>query len=369
MRPPSPRRPGGKREQPAAPSRAETPTSDTNEASPASSEQARSSRGEGSSRRRGASKREASERGANRRSTSERFAQRRLRERGEEPSEASAERGSRGRGAESSSALERRRTRGTVATPVGTADAATLLGSVEATDLGDRLRERTRARRMLLLRRIGLSVVTVAVVVGVGWVAFFSPLFALSSANVQVTGQDGRLVTVESVRSSVSSFEGVPLTRLNTAAVAHAVLSNVAVKTVTVSRRWPTGLKVSVTMRTGMVVEAAEGAYWLVDDQGERFEQVGGVGGYPLVTLPEDRARGASDVASVLGALDESTRSQVSAISSTGNQVTFTLRGGQTVKWGTSEDAPQKARVLATLLANVKATTYDVSAPNHPVTS
>lgn len=359
MRPPSPRRPGGKRERPAAPSRAETPTPDTDEASPASSEQARSSRGEGSSRRRGASKREASER----------FAQRRSRQRGEEPSEASAERGSRGRGDESSSALERRRTRGTVATPVGTADAATLLGSVEATDLGDRLRERTRARRMLLLRRIGLSVVTVVVVTAVGWVAFFSPLFALSSANVQVTGQDGRLVTVESVRSSVSSFEGVPLTRLNTAAVAHAVLSNVAVKTVTVSRRWPTGLKVSVTMRTGMVVEAAEGAYWLVDDQGERFEQVGGVGGYPLVTLPEDRARGASDVASVLGALDESTRSQVSAITSIGNQVTFTLRGGQTVKWGTSEDAPQKARVLATLLANVKATTYDVSAPNHPVTS
>lgn len=359
MRPPSPRRPGGKRERPAAPSPAEAPTPDTDEASPASSEQARSSRGEGSSRRRGASKREASER----------FAQRRLRQRGEEPSEASAERGSRGRGDASSSALERRRTRGTVATPVGTADAATLLGSVEATDLGDRLRERTRARRMLLLRRIGLSVVTVVVVTAVGWVAFFSPLFALSSANVQVTGQDGRLVTVESVRSSVSSFEGVPLTRLNTAAVAHAVLSNVAVKTVTVSRRWPTGLKVSVTMRTGMVVEAAEGAYWLVDDQGERFEQVGGVGGYPLVTLPEDRARGASDVASVLGALDESTRSQVSAISSTGNQVTFTLRGGQTVKWGTSEDAPQKARVLATLLANVKATTYDVSAPNHPVTS
>ena len=186
MRPPSPRRPGGKREQPAAPSRAETPTPDTDKASPASSEQARSSRGEGSSRRRGASKREASER----------FAQRRSRQRGEEPSEASAERGSRGRGDESSSALERRRTRGTVATPVGTADAATLLGSVEATDLGDRLRERTRARRMLLLRRIGLSVVTVVVVTAVGWVAFFSPLFALSSANVQVTGQDGRLVTV-----------------------------------------------------------------------------------------------------------------------------------------------------------------------------
>ena len=92
-------------------------------------------------------------------------------------------------------------------------------------------------------------------------------------------------------------------------------------------------------------------------------------GDYPLVTLPEDRATGAADIASVLGALDEATRAQVSAVTSTGTQVNFTLRGGQAVKWGTRGDAPQKARVLATLLANVQASTYDVSSPNHPVTS
>ena len=71
----------------------------------------------------------------------------------------------------------------------------------------------------------------------------------------------------------------------------------------------------------------------------------------------------------LLGALDEATRAQVSTVTSTGTQVNFTLRGGQTVKWGTRGDAPQKARVLATLLANVQASTYDVSSPNHPVTS
>ena len=99
------------------------------------------------------------------------------------------------------------------------------------------------------------------------------------------------------------------------------------------------------------------------------FEQVSGAGSYPIETLPQERAQGASDIASALGALDEGTRSQVAAITSTGSQVSFTLRGGQVVKWGTSADAPQKARVLATLLANVTASTYDVSSPNHPVTS
>lgn len=268
-----------------------------------------------------------------------------------------------------SSLTQRRRARTTVDRPMPVADAASLLGGEETTDLGDRLRERTRARRILLARRIAITFVTLALAAGGVWVAFFSPVFAFSSSAVVVSGEDGTLVTVDSVRSSIASFEGVPLTRLNTQAVARAVESNVAVRSASVSRRWPTSLRVSVTMRTGMAVEAASGGYWLVDDQGVAFQQVPSAGDYPLATLPEDRATGAADIASVLGALDEATRAQVSAVTSTGTQVNFTLRGGQTVKWGTRGDAPQKARVLATLLANVQASTYDVSSPNHPVTS
>ena len=269
----------------------------------------------------------------------------------------------------SSSLTQRRRARTTVDRPMPVVDAASLLGGEEATDLGDRLRERTRARRILLARRIALTLVTLALAAGGVWVAFFSPVFAFSSSAVVVSGEDGTLVTADSVRSSIASFEGVPLTRLNTQAVARAVESNVAVRSASVSRRWPTSLRVSVTMRTGMAVEAASGGYWLVDDQGVAFQQVPSAGDYPLATLPEDRATGAADIASALGALDEATRAQVATVTSTGTQVNFTLRGGQTVKWGTREDAPQKARVLATLLANVQASTYDVSSPNHPVTS
>ena len=269
----------------------------------------------------------------------------------------------------SSSLTQRRRARMTVDRPMPVADAASLLGGEEATDLGDRLRERTRARRILLARRIALTFVMLALAAGGVWVAFFSPVFAFSSSAVVVSGEDGTLVTADSVRSSIASFEGIPLTRLNTQAVARAVESNVAVRSASVSRRWPTSLRVSVTMRTGMAVEAGSGGYWLVDDQGIAFQQVPSAGDYPLATLPEDRATGAADIASALGALDEATRAQVSAVTSTGTQVNFTLRGGQTVKWGTRGDAPQKARVLATLLANVQASTYDVSSPNHPVTS
>ncbi|MEZ7677897.1 cell division protein FtsQ/DivIB [Pauljensenia sp. 27098_8_107] len=316
MRPPSPRRPGGARSPEEEPSRVEEAASSFDEiVSPSADEEA------------------------------------------QEPKRRSA------------SLTQRRRARMTVDRPMPVADAASLLGGEEATDLGDRLRERTRARRILLARRIALTFVTLALAAGGVWVAFFSPVFAFSSSAVVVSGEDGTLVTADSVRSSIASFEGVPLTRLNTQAVARAVESNVAVRSASVSRRWPTSLRVSVTMRTGMAVEAASGGYWLVDDQGIAFQQVPSAGEYPLATLPEDRATGAADIASVLGALDEATRAQVSAVTSTGTQVNFTLRGGQTVKWGTRGDAPQKARVLATLLANVQASTYDVSSPNHPVTS
>lgn len=358
MRPPSPRRPGGRRVQ-SSEERASDEVSAAGEVGDVSSGRLRSSDGERVvSRGVQRSARRRSGGGESRRANVRSSARDRVTGVSED-----------GREGAVSSSVERRRERASLARPIAAADAAALLGGADATDLGDRLRERSRARRLLVLRRIAWTVVTAALVGGATWVVFFSSLFALSTTSIQVSGEDGALVTVESVRSSVAGFEGVPLTRLNTQAVARAVESNVAVKSASVSRRWPTSLRVSVSMRAGMAVEASSGSYWLVDDQGVAFERLGSAGGYPLLTLSEDRATGAADVASVLGALDESTRSQVSAITSTGTQVTFTLRGGQTVKWGTNEDAPQKARVLATLLANVTATTYDVSSPNHPVTS
>ena len=84
------------------------------------------------------------------------------------------------------SLTERRRARGTVDRLMPVADAASLLGGEEATDLGDRLRERTRARRILLARRIALTLVTLALAAGGTWVVFFSPVFAFSSSAVVV---------------------------------------------------------------------------------------------------------------------------------------------------------------------------------------
>ena len=193
MRPPSPRRPGGRHERSRAASSAPGKASD--EAVDASSGQGSSP--EGDQARGGASQRRSSQ-GSRVRGSREARSDRQARDEG---------------GEQASVAVARRSARGTLATPIAAADAAALLGSEETADLGDRLRERARARRLLLLRRVALAVITVALVGGAAWVAFFSPLFALSTSAIQVSGEDGTLVTDESVRSSVAAFEGVPLTR------------------------------------------------------------------------------------------------------------------------------------------------------------
>ena len=52
-----------------------------------------------------------------------------------------------------------------------------------------------------------------------------------------------------------------------------------------------------------------------------------------------------------------------------GHTLTLTLSQNRTVVWGTSEDSALKARVLAVLMTQRPATTYDVSSPKRSVTS
>ena len=148
-------------------------------------------------------------------------------------------------------------------------------------------------------------------------------------------------------------------------------MADVAVKDAVVSRRWPSGLMIEVTARQGAMYEAVGSSYALVDSEGVAFATVDArPAGLPLVSLPEeDRQQAAADVLEAWDALDGSVRQEVESLASDGAQVTIALRGSRTVKWGTRGQAVPKAQVLATLLAQRSASTYDVSVPARPVTS
>ena len=256
--------------------------------------------------------------------------------------------------------------------PPGAGGAAQVLGpAASATDIDERRRERARAKRRLALTRTASVLGALAAVSLVVWGIFFSPLFALSVSSVRVSGVEGTSVDAARIASAVAAFEGTPITRLDTGRVREAVMADVAVKDAVVSRRWPSGLMIEVTARQGAMYEAVGSSYALVDSEGVAFATADArPAGLPLVSLPEeDRQQAAADVLEAWDALDGSVRQEVESLASDGAQVTIALRGSRTVKWGTRGQAVPKAQVLAALLAQRSASTYDVSVPARPVTS
>jgi cell division protein FtsQ len=73
-------------------------------------------------------------------------------------------------------------------------------------------------------------------------------------------------------------------------------------------------------------------------------------------------------VVTVSAALPSTLRTQVTSISAASpDSITLNLESGVKVVWGSSDDSERKAEVLSVLMKR-KATVYDVSAPDLPVT-
>ena len=89
--------------------------------------------------------------------------------------------------------------------------------------------------------------------------------------------------------------------------------------------------------------------------------------GVPVVRATGDGLAAAIAVASELP--EDIQRRVVEVEASTRNDVTLILKNGAEVMWGSAEEGPFKAEVLAVLLKEVDARYYDVSAPGVPATS
>lgn len=270
--------------------------------------------------------------------------------------------------------LDRPRTPRTLSGPLEAADAAAVLGSHEeavSVGLGERLRERRRARRRLRGTRLLVLVSSLATVAVIAWGILFSPLLALADDQIAVSGGGEDLDT--QVLAATAPFVGTPLPRLDTAAVVSAVESIPMVRDATVTRSWPRGLRVEVSGRVAVLAEKDSEGVALVDDQGVVVSHQAEVPeGLPLVSLPAEgpgRQRGAEGASTAWAALSTDLRTSVDQMSTDGNTLTLTLEGGRTVHWGTAEDAKLKAKVLAVLLDQRPATVYDISVPTRPVTS
>lgn len=242
-----------------------------------------------------------------------------------------------------------------------------------STGLTDRLAERRRAGRALLLRRLMWTAAVVGGAAVLVWALAFSPLLALRTGDVTVSGSDGSVEAAD-VRDALSEHAGTSLVRLDVTALGDEVAGDlVRVKSAAVTRSWPHGLAVALTMRVPVAQHRTEAGYEVLDGEAvvlETTEQP--QSGLAEITAADDAALTQEQVGAVaeaVGSLDTQTRQQVaSGSATTTGQVTLMLSSGARVVWGDSADSALKAEVLAVLLGQ-PASTYDVSSPHSPTTS
>ena len=240
---------------------------------------------------------------------------------------------------------------------------------------------RTRPRGPGRTRRAGwkpvfFGLAAVAIVAGVAWALLGSRFLVVRS--VQVTGT-GPQVSQAQVLAAARIPAGLPLIRVNTAAVAQRVGGIRQVQSAQVSRNWPHTIVISVRLRTPVfAVAVAGGGYALVDAYGvDVRDSARRPPRLPLLRLAAGTggAAGLSSLrpmasagAAVLRELPPRIARRVAVVSApTPSQVTLQLANGAVIVWGDASRSAEKARELA-LLMRTHARLYDVSAPGTAVT-
>jgi len=224
-------------------------------------------------------------------------------------------------------------------------------------------------------KTVFFGLAAVAIVAGMAWALLGSRLLVVRS--VQVTGT-GPQVSRAQVLAAARIPAGLPLIRVNTAAVAQRVGGIRQVQSAQVSRNWPSTVVISVRLRTPVFAVAARGGYALVDaygvdvrDSARRplrlplLQLTAGTGGTAGLSSLRSVARAG---AAVLRELPPRIARRVAVVSApTPSEVSLQLANGAVIVWGDTSRSAEKARELA-LLMRTHARRYDVSAPGTAVT-
>lgn len=219
-------------------------------------------------------------------------------------------------------------------------------------------------RRLIVL---GAAVLAVLLV----WIVWFSPVLAVRS--VQVDGAGAGLSG--SVRAVADDEVGEPMLRADLAGVAARVDRIAEVRSVEVTRGWPSTLTVTVRERTPVVVVARGGQRQLVDSTGAEYAEATAADARRLPVVQLDAKASGEDaaaVARVMAAIPEGDRDQVSdlRLDSIG-QVGFVIDGLR-VSWGSSGKSTAKGKALKTMRPIAKkegSSRLDLSTPGRPVLS
>jgi cell division protein FtsQ len=220
------------------------------------------------------------------------------------------------------------------------------------------------ARRWLAWRRVVVALGLVALVAFSLWLVFGSSVLAVSGVRVAGTG----VLDPREVRRAAAVPTGTPLATVDLAAIGARVERLPAVKSVDVSRSWPSSVRIDVTEREAVAVVERGNVLRGLDDRGVMVRRdPSRPRSLPVIRINgKARADALAEAARVAGSLPSSIDGKVDYVEvKTVDTISLRLRNGRTVRWGSADESAAKARVLAVLLKQ-KAATYDVSVPGQP---
>ncbi|MCW2770393.1 MAG: hypothetical protein JWR27_1826 [Aeromicrobium sp.] len=237
---------------------------------------------------------------------------------------------------------------------------------------GDRFAARTRDIRRRRLKRALLGGAAAVVLGTLTWLVWFSDVLAVH--DVEVTGRTS--LQEAQVLRTAQVPAGEPLARVDLTAIKARIASMDRVESVDVSRSWPTRISIDIVERRAVMWSSIGGRTRGIDRNGIDFRAYSRAPGSLVeasiaVADPDERLEVTEALASVVDLItqkDRALRRQLQGVNAeTKDSIVLDLTRGRTVVWGSATKGPRKLEVLDSLLT-LKASRYDVSAPDQPTT-
>lgn len=250
--------------------------------------------------------------------------------------------------------------------------------SAKSHNVTTRMQERLREKRSAHVRQTALKwgkrLGVVAGVVTAGWLVLLSPIFALDPEATDASGF-GSVVSPEEVAEVIAAHAGTSLVMLDAGEISAQLEGLVGVREAEITRVWPAALRVEILSSEPVAAIPQGAVFLLVDDRGETVDTADAPPEQlPVITIPvgEGGTRILEGVLAVVDEIPVTLRDRVEGIEAqTEDSISFVLRDGPRVEWGSGEQSALKAEVLAALLDSPQTDgvdVIDVSAPSLPIT-
>ena len=245
-------------------------------------------------------------------------------------------------------------------------------------DFQARVREKKKVSRRLVLIRTGVVILVMALIAGLAWLLFLSPVFRLQTDQINVSGGNA-WVSDDRVASIVAHQGDRSLLLISANGVEQEISGMAGVTDARVRKSFPHGLEVTFDAQEPTAVfKDAQGKLTAVDRQGRALNTVAKpVDGVPVIQVATVK-RAQQDQAvrqtlRILSTMPEAMRHSVTKVTAeTQDSITTELdQGKHVIIWGDGSDLKLKQAVVDKIINDPSKIgdkhQLDVSAPLRPI--